>query len=115
MESPRHNMAGAAVCFIFLALAAGRVDAFGKGQDTDKMGGLLRLWEAESRAMVEEIVVPDFLSCSFDGRWAAIRLEMIAAMQHVPEGLPRFPESLADLTKYPLAGESLFCRKRDRR
>eukprot|EP00439_Symbiodinium_sp_Y106_P025856 s1386_g3.t1 len=57
--------------------------------------------------MIEEIVVPDFLSCSFDGRWAAIRLEMIAAMQHVPEGLPRFPESLADLTKYPWL-ENLF-------
>ncbi|CAE6968811.1 unnamed protein product, partial [Symbiodinium sp. KB8] len=112
MESLRYNAApGAPVCFIFLWATGCLVDAFGQGlglgQDSEKMRGLLRLWEDESRAMVEEIVVPDFLSCSFDDKWAAIRLEMVAALQHMPEGLPRFPESLADLPKYPWL-ENLF-------
>ncbi|CAE6915841.1 NLRC3 [Symbiodinium sp. CCMP2456] len=88
------------------ALAAG-ADGFGEPKDSTRMRDILQLWEKETRALVDEIVVPDFLSCSFDKGWEAVRLEMVTALHHVPQGLPRFPEALAELPKYPWL-EKLF-------
>ncbi|CAE7378525.1 unnamed protein product [Symbiodinium natans] len=99
--------AGGPRLLLHVLAAAVCTDALGGTKDSTRMRDLLQLWEQEARAHVDDVVVPDFLSCSFDTEWEEARLEMIASLQHVPQDLPRFPETLAELPQYPWL-EKLF-------